>query len=334
MLRAFAAFGVFFTHYALFDIHVGGFGVDIFFIISGFVIAFVVQKSTKDFFLKRVIRVAPLYIVATLLTASLAILKPDWFKTVVVTGEALIKSLLYIPYKIDGSGPILSLGWTLNFEMFFYVSMAICILFVSKKKLLVPICSILLILFLFILSQINVDNYPISFYRDGLLPEFIMGLLLYYVWRYTEKKNVNSIRFVMILLGVLGLVFLIYTNLTRDFSEINRNIRTGIPSLLIVGGGLALEPYINPGSRVVKFFSLVGDSSFAMYLFHPFILFGCTRVLFPLIFDSNSSSMMEIFKFLVVTILLVLASIAIYKAIDRPMNDFLRKYLLNANKTK
>lgn len=111
MLWAFAVFDVFFIYYALFDIHVGGFGVNIFFIISGFVVAFVVQKSINGFFLKRRIRIVPLYIGAILLMVSLVVLKTGWFKGVSVTGEAIIKLLHNITHKIERREGILSLGW-------------------------------------------------------------------------------------------------------------------------------------------------------------------------------------------------------------------------------
>lgn len=333
ILRAFAAYAVFFTHYALFGLHIGGFGVDIFFIISGFVIAFVIDKSTKDFFIKRIIRVAPLYTVATLLTATLALLKPEWFKTVIVSGEALIKSLLYIPYKIQDSGPILSLGWTLNFEMFFYVSMAICILFVRNKSWLVPVCAGLLLFFLVLLNIVKIDSYGISFYGRGLLPEFIMGLLLYYFWEFLQKSQSNSgLNMFFGMIGLLALFFLIYTGLTKDFNDINRNIRTGIPCLLIVGGAMALEPYINGKSKAVKFLSLIGDSSYAMYLFHPFILFGCTRVLFPFVFKyaggGQQNLWVQLTQFILISITLIGVSILIYKWIDKPLNNYLRKVVL------
>lgn len=336
ILRALAAYAVFFTHYAVFGLHVGGFGVDIFFIISGFVIAFVVEKSTKDFLLKRLIRVSPLYTIATGLTVILAFIKPEWFKSVVVSTEGIIKSLLYIPYRIDKSGPILSLGWTLNFEMLFYLSMSFCILFIKKKRLLIPFCALLLMLFLYVIQLTKADSYPLSFYGNGLLPEFIMGLFLFYFWQFLQKeKNVNKLlRLSFFGIGIAALIFLIYCGLTNDFNDVDRNIRVGIPALFIVGGTMAIEPFINGKSKLVKLTSLIGDSSYAMYLFHPFILFGCTRVLFPFIFGEDSRFSTELLKFLLISIILIITSLLIYKFLDKPLNDYLRRQVLAKKNTK
>ena len=329
ILRGIAAFGVFFSHYALFGIHAGSFGVDIFFVISGFVIAFVVNRDTKDFLIKRIIRVSPLYIIATLITASFAFLKPEWFKSVVLNSEALIKSLLYIPYRFKDSGPILSLGWTLNFEMFFYLVMTLCILIINNKKRLIICCSLLLITFLLILNIVSINYYPLQFYKEGLLPEFIFGLFLYYFWESLNTiDSKDKIRLVYFFIGISSLLFLIYNSVTKDFTFLPRNLVTGIPLLLLVGGCMAIEPYLSNQNKFVKIMSFVGDSSYAMYLFHPFILYGLTRLIFPLLFTGAESIVTEVIKFILASSILVLVSLVIHNFLDKPLNKRLRNIIL------
>lgn len=333
ILRAFAAFAVFFSHYALFKIHIGSFGVDIFFIISGFIIALVVNKTTKHFLIKRIIRVSPLYIIATFVTIFLALLKPSWFKSVIVNTEAVLKSLLYIPYRIKNSGPILSLGWTLNFEMLFYLAMFLCICILKNKKYLITACSVLLIVFLILLNLDSYEYYPFKFYKNGLLPEFIYGLFSYYLWEVLNKfKKRSSFRMLFIVMGFLSLLFLIYNGSTNQFNFLSRNIRTGIPCLFLVFAFMSIEPYLKNDNKIVKWLTLVGESSYAMYLFHPFILFGFTRLIFPYIFDDYNSVLIEIIKFILVSVVLIIVSILIYKFLDKPLNEYLRRKILNTRK--
>jgi len=333
ILRAFAAFAVFFSHYALFKIHIGSFGVDIFFIISGFIIALVVNKTTKQFLIKRIIRVSPLYTIATFTTIFMALLKPSWFKSVIVDAEAVFKSLFYIPYRIESSGPILSLGWTLNFEMIFYLAMFLCICIIKNKKYLIITCSSLLVVFLLLLNLNSNQYYPFKFYKHGLLPEFIYGLFLYYLWKVLNKLEKSSpFRFLFLFIGFLSLFFLIYNGATNEFNFLSRNIRTGIPCLFLVAAFMSIEPYLKNDNKIVRGLILVGESSYAMYLFHPFILFGFTRLIFPYIFDDYTSVFVEIMKFILVSVVLIIVSVLIYKLLDKPLNDYLRRRILKIRK--
>jgi peptidoglycan/LPS O-acetylase OafA/YrhL len=164
ILRAIAALGVVYTHCATggFNIkNTGAWGVDIFFIISGFIIAYIVSKDTKNFMIKRIFRVVPLYFIATFLVIIVAVIFPDLVHSTRISSERIIKSLFFIPYKDEfkESVPILGQGWTLRFEMFFYLTMAICIFLVKNKKYLAIICSAVLIGFLLILNMVKTDSF-------------------------------------------------------------------------------------------------------------------------------------------------------------------------------
>ncbi len=327
ILRIVAAFGVVMAHYELFGLRAGGFGVDIFFIISGFIIAFVVNYSTKVFMKKRIARVVPLYAFATLLTTALALIKPEWFKNVIVNSEAVIKSLLYIPYRIESSGPILSLGWTLNNEMFFYIIMAICILLVKNKKYLALICGLIVLVIFVILNLIQTDSYILNFYASGLLPEFVMGILAYFIWKYLKKNENKTTQNLLIGLAIVSLIFMIYVDLTGEFKVISRNIWRGIPSFFVVLGTLMCEKYINSESKFTKFFVEMGDASYVMYLFHPYVLFGLERIVYPKVFGSTESVFIELVKFSIMVILLFVVCLYLYRFLDKPMAKYTRKLL-------
>jgi exopolysaccharide production protein ExoZ len=320
-----AALGVVFSHYNFYGLDTGGFGVDIFFIISGFIIAYMVNKNTHNFMLKRVVRIAPLYYIATGVTLSLALFKPEWFKNVVVNGEAVLKSILYIPYRINNSGPILSLGWTLNNEMFFYLVMFLCITFIKNKKYLVLACGSLIGFFLLSLYFTDTDIYVLNFYKKGLLPEFIFGLALYYFWEIYKSKQTQVFTYVSLILGALSLVFMVYNDLTQEFSFLGRNIARGIPAVLFVNAFLVLENKINEKNVFIKWGLKLGDASYAMYLFHPFMVFFLTRLVYPSTIGKSDFFLIEFSKLMVALIAVCIGSVLIYELLDKPILNWFRK---------
>lgn len=336
LLRAIAALSVVFVHCHFHKIETGMFGVDIFFIISGFIIAYMVNQTTKQFIIKRIIRVSPLYFLATFLTMALALIQPGWFNHVVISTEALVKSLLYIPYQIKSSGPILSLGWTLNNEMFFYGVMFLCILIFRKKEYLVPACAGLLVLFLIVLHSFNKDtisaySHILRFYRNGLLPEFIYGLVLYYFWDYYKNNRIKFANSLMVAAGLFAFIVMIYLDLNESLLWLPRNIRYGIPSLLFVNAFLVLESRINKKNSIIKTGLKLGDASYAMYLFHPFVIYFLSRVVYPKLVGPSKLLFVELGELIFAIILVALVSVLIYEFVDKPSNSFFKKLVKRYN---
>lgn len=329
LLRAIAAFGVVFTHYNFYNLDVGGFGVDVFFILSGFIISYMVQKNTDNFMLKRVLRVSPLYYLATLLIVITSLIKPDLFRNAFVSLETVFKSFFYIPYRINNSGPILSLGWTLNNEMFFYLITFISILFVKNKKYIIPLCLSFLVIFLIIINIFNFNNYIIDFFKNGLLPEFIYGILLYYFWEFSKNNIKKSLKYFYVLLGLVSLVFMIYTDVTGEYKFFHRYIWRGIPALFFVNSFLVLEKNININNKIIKWGIKMGDASYGMYLFHPFIIFFLIRIVYKKFIPVSDIFIVEFFKLIFALYAVSMISGFIYDYIDKPINKFLRKIFLN-----
>ncbi len=99
---------------------IGWSGVDLFFVISGFVMTYTVAKhdySRKDFLLHRVARIVPMYWATTFATAILVVIAPSMFQTTHFGLSNFLQSLVFIPARdpVDGAiTPLLHLGWTLN----------------------------------------------------------------------------------------------------------------------------------------------------------------------------------------------------------------------------
>jgi len=138
-LRGFAALFVLASHALLYPVvehhlgygRLGWLGVILFFVISGFIMVAVTGEgrfSPTDFLRRRFIRIVPMYWGATLVAAALALLMPQLFKTTVYDTGQLIQSMLFIPFynpATEDIRPLYKLGWTLNYEVFFYVCFAL-----------------------------------------------------------------------------------------------------------------------------------------------------------------------------------------------------------------
>jgi exopolysaccharide production protein ExoZ len=138
-LRGLAAILVLASHALLYPLagehlaygRLGWLGVILFFVISGFIMVAVTGEGrfgALDFLRRRFIRIVPMYWGATLLAAGLALVAPQLFKTTVYDTGQLLMSLFFVPFHnpvSDGIHPLYKLGWTLNYEVFFYVCFAL-----------------------------------------------------------------------------------------------------------------------------------------------------------------------------------------------------------------
>jgi exopolysaccharide production protein ExoZ len=118
----------------------GWLGVILFFVISGFIMVAITGRerfAAGEFLRRRVIRIVPMYWGATLIAAALALLAPQMFKTTVYDTGQLLLSLLFVPFYNPASGgihPLYKLGWTLNYEIFFYLCFALLAFFGARAR--------------------------------------------------------------------------------------------------------------------------------------------------------------------------------------------------------
>jgi peptidoglycan/LPS O-acetylase OafA/YrhL len=349
ILRAIAAFMVAYLHSTgrggvnLLP-HIGAFGVDIFFIISGFVIAFIVTKDAKYFLIKRIIRIVPLYIIATLIMVLACILFPEKINKVVATVPAFIKSILFIPYKIktkfEPTGPLLEQGWTLNSEMFFYVIMSLCILLVRNKKYIVMTCTGILVIMIIVLNSINSDIFIVGYYRNGLFPEFVYGILLFYVYDYFKHKHkgyllVKNPVINMMVFGTIAIISFgcLAGTVLSKYNINNRNVYWGIPALFLVFSFLNMDKQIKENA-FVGFWLKLGDASYALYIFHTFIAMFFTRIVFVNMIAGNTSFAVSLILEIIIMASTIFGSIVIYTILDKPIQNYLRGVLkkYDANK--
>lgn len=299
---------------------VGRAGVDIFFVISGFIMvcisgeSFGYRRGAQDFLIKRIIRVVPIYWIYTLLMAAFLFSVPHLFSSGKMFSLAhLMASLLFIPWE-NGVGyikPILGLGWTLNFEMYFYVVFA-GLLFFSQRFFLPLLSTILLsgflagLLFAPVPAIFDVITSPMLF-------EFLMGCVIATLYM---RREVVLPGYLCIILLLAGVILIILTGIF-ELDGISRVIIWGIPAATIVLGAVYLEK-----SRSINFpplLTMLGNSSYSLYLTHLFTINAIGKI-WELVFGR----MYDVF-IIVVTLSSMVAGYLAYLVVEKPLTSYLNK---------
>ena len=273
-LRGFAALGVLLYHAsqragAAFG--AGAAGVDVFFVISGFIMWTVSARRATgpgDFLLRRAGRIAPLYWSVTLLVVGLDLLRPSLFPNMRLDAPHVIQSLLFVPHR-DPTGaiaPVIVPGWTLNYEAFFYVTFALTLLLPAGRRAwaLTAVLGGLCLLGLFLPR----DRWAAAYtYTDPLVLEFVAGAWLA---KAAAAGRLGGAAAAWTAIGA-GLLILVAVAVAGvDVNGWARLLYWGLPAWLIAWGALSLEG----GGRMAVFppLKLLGDASYSIYLAHGLAL--------------------------------------------------------------
>lgn len=301
-------------------------GVDLFFVISGFIIVYSSMNKEKnsfsEFMIKRIFRLYPLYFFV--LTFYLLTYHDEIFNL-----NNIIKSYVLIPIDFNGKGPWFGLStiytaWTLTYEMYFYIAFAIAILINHKYR--ACIC-ILIILAIMVFSQkiIYGNNFinPITtknsfsgswfnliFISSPLIVDFIYGMVVAYVYILYEKYKINSKFFTFIFLIVLSISSIaMISNKTGAIGPLSWGLcSVGIVlSLLIISKNTEIKYH--------KFMVYLGEMSYSIYINHVVV----KKVAFSYIgswgiFDKNDGAFILI-SLVIVTLCI---SYGTYNFIEKP----------------
>ena len=127
----------------------------------------------------------------------------------------------------------------------------------------------------------------------------------------------------MAIIAIISFLFLFFSCIYHLHIADNSNIQVGLPALLFVVSLIGLEKQINSKNTLIKTGLLLGDASYAMYLFHPFCIYFLQRIIFR-VTGLQDNLFIGMFKLM----LALVFSIYLYKWIDHPIQVLLRKKLL------
>ncbi len=262
----------------------GAAGVDLFFIISGFVMVqsthnlFQQPAASKIFLGRRFVRIVPLYWLYTSLMLLLVLL-PFTLKEQTFSAVYTLKSFLFIPAINPATGldlPLLSIGWTLFYEMYFYLIFALLLNF--PKKIFLPAVSIFFSLSVIAGLQIHTTQPLLKLMTSPLLLEFIFGCVLAVILN-SRKESASGSQFGQLLpyfMLVCGAMLLLLFPPAQTSSSL-RPLYQGIPALLLCCGLICLERRKQP--VFPRFLLTMGNSSYSTYLSHLFVILMVSTLL-------------------------------------------------------
>jgi exopolysaccharide production protein ExoZ len=285
-LRGIAVLLVIFAHmltteakYAKFDyllpsfLEIGGSGVDLFFLISGFIMVMVTRNFFQSaseiwrFLYHRFTRIYPMYWLYTFVVLCVWLVFPYMVNSSQSNQINILESIFLVPQNIY---PILMVAWTLIYEIYFYLTFAV-LLFFPKNKLLLGL-SIWIVLLVAGYHFLPSSNPFVNVYFGPLVVEFIAGCLV--ATLYFDRRLPGNAT----IIALLALVFWVagYSLLELDGRGWVRVLVFGFPAMLALYAALLYE---NKHDMVMpKWLQQIGDASYSIYLSHILVLAIVGRV--------------------------------------------------------
>lgn len=330
-LRAIAAVGVLLHHMldsvqnylapaALpFDPRIGSYGVELFFVISGYVMMMVSsrkQQTAGQFLRDRIVRIVPLYWLLTLLACIPLLVGLRIFGNTEFSAIHLLTSLLFIPPTAASNPPfpILFVGWTLNYEMMFYALFALAIAWVKPAHRAVLLSAAIAAL----VGLAAVTNWQVlDFSGDAIIIGFAMGVLLWELQARTHIRPGSAAT--AIVAGVVALVLLDIGDV--DVLDHGRGF-VSLAAALVVWGAVSLD---RDGISVGRgFLSHLGDASYALYLTHPFVLQFVGKA--AIMSGINASAWGLAIVLLVMAAGSIIVALLVHRHLEKPMMAALREW--------
>jgi exopolysaccharide production protein ExoZ len=288
----------------------GAIGVHIFFVVSGFVMAhtsldkFARSGATGTFLIRRICRIFPPYwIYAALYVLVHSIGNNPYQLSVPIA----LQSALLLP---GGSASIIGPGWTLSYEIYFYLCFGLALMLPRWIGLFA-----LTAIFLATIAVGAANGISTYIPFNPLLLEFLAG-----VWAAVYVKNATPSRMPTGRLCIAGALILFTAGIIFGYDKLPSVVVWGIPSAILVFGMVQLDISGNlPG--FIKRLSFLGDSSYSLYLLHILLI----HIAITWSLKSGLTCGNEFADLAVITILCIFVSLYAHRLVELPATRLARQ---------
>lgn len=333
MLRGLAALAVAIAHLHAVELKLGGpvffgdwalagfGGVDLFFVISGFVMVWVTRQhhgklqKIGQFWFLRFLRIYPLWWLVLGAIFAVYLVRPEWVYQSHASNPNVLTSFFLIP---DKDLPLHAVGWTLIHELWFYLVFGI-LLFFPKKILPIFLGAWGALIIACLFANYSPIDPWLKLIRHPLSLEFIMGAGIGVL--ACSKKFANPRALVFIACAALIISIIITSTSAQDFfaHESNRVFLFGVPCAILVWGIVGME---QKGYSAPKPLRALGDWSYALYLIHVPVFAAIGRLARPF---ANDGVIDNILINIVALATAIFAAFILHQLFEKPIMKLARR---------
>ena len=243
-------------------------GVDIFFALSGFLMWITTRGknvTVLEFYRRRVVRIVPLYWVLTSVAVAVMLIAPHLMQSTQFNLMHVIASYLFIstPNPAGHMEPVLTVGWTLNYEMLYYVIFGLTLVLTTAWRFG---ATALVFVALIAAGWLFPSSNPMWVsYTSNITLEFLLGMGIGWWYARDPRSGSAALGWVLVLGGLAAIVVLSLVAPT-----LTRPVQQGIPAAAIVIGAIMLERY--ESLPRLPLLHRLGDASYSIYLSHTIVL--------------------------------------------------------------
>ena len=300
---------------------IGGLGVDIFFIISGFIMCFSLKERISrgdsiQFLKKRVYRVYPIYLIV-LLPFLATYIRNSGGASPPADPMLAVGNILLLPSFYGGENYRMLVGaaWTLCYELFFYVLFATAMLSSNSKNRAIYTVMIVIVTMVTLVNVLGLKGERLGWVNfqymvgDTLFFNFVMGCACYFIWRKFRRILFSF----WMAIGAAVILTVVAMALAR--AGLPRVISLGLPACAIILIFLFAE---FDKSRLTRPLVFLGTASYSIYLVHTLLVHWHHRLIPATMHENDLTG-------IAMTLAAVAAGCVFYVIVENPIARALHK---------